>query len=290
MKSDEVYQLIRAHVTGQFEQFHSIARMIGANEKAAGRAVGDRIMKLVYDKPAHQLTPLPMGTRDREELVEVSAITHRLGELVLYDDAANALSRIVEEHRYAEALRENDLSPALKVLFSGPPGTGKTSAAGAIAAELKLPFVVVRHDAVVSSYLGDTASNFRKVFDFVGKNAVVALIDEFDSFGRSRQDNSRTEVGEMTRLLNAFLQQLDKHKGPSLIICATNLPDVLDEALIRRFDATVEFKLPSDSQRAELILRTVGEGFGNDFYGCHATVVRECLREKKRRVLEGCVK
>ena len=123
--------------------------------------------------------------------------------------------------------------------------------AEAIATELGLPLAYVRFDSVVSSLLGETAANLRKVFEYVSQDTWVVLFDEFDAIGRSRDDV--TEHGEIKRVINSFLQMLDNFRNRSLIIAATNFEQVLDPALWRRFDEIVRFERPTATQMEELL-------------------------------------
>jgi AAA+ superfamily predicted ATPase len=138
------------------------------------------------------------------------------------------------------------------VLFCGPPGCGKTVAAEAIAKEVYLPLAVVRFDAVISSYLGETASNLRKVFEFARSRPMVMLFDEFDAIGKRRTDPD--EHGEIKRVVNSFLQMLDGFHGETLTIAATNHQGLLDRALWRRFDDIVFFALPSEREIEKLLI------------------------------------
>jgi AAA+ superfamily predicted ATPase len=122
--------------------------------------------------------------------------------------------------------------------------------AGAIAAEIGLPMLYIRFDAIISSYLGETAGNIRKVFDFVNGDSYVMLFDEFDAIARSRSD--QYEHGEIKRVVNTFLQQLDNFKGRSLVIAATNYEQSLDYAIWRRFDSTIRFDMPDDKDQVKL--------------------------------------
>jgi SpoVK/Ycf46/Vps4 family AAA+-type ATPase len=167
------------------------------------------------------------------------------------------LENVVEEVRHWPALDAAGLPRRQRLLLQGPPGCGKTTSAEAIAAELGRPLLIVRLDAVVSSYLGETASNLRRIFEYADQAPFVVLFDEFDALGRSRDDAS--EHGEMKRVVTAFLQMTDRYRGPSLLLAATNHPALLDEALWRRFDEVLTFGLPTVHQlRQVLRLRLKG--------------------------------
>ena len=137
------------------------------------------------------------------------------------------------------------------ITLTGPSGCGKTTAAEALAAELGLPLVVIRLDAVVSSYLGETAANLGKVFEFLVKGQYVALFDEFDALGKERSDVS--EHGELRRVVNAFLQMMDAYRGRTILVAATNHEQLLDSALWRRFDEVLLFERPNTEQLRRLL-------------------------------------
>jgi len=184
--------------------------------------------------------------RDREgewDLAEVREPARLLEDLVLDRELATFLDGIVQEVRHWSALDAAGVPRRRRMLLQGPPGCGKTSAAEAIAGELGRPFVLVRLDAVISSYLGETASNLRRILEYADQAPFVVLFDEFDALGRSRDDHS--EHGEMKRVVTSFLQMTDSYRGPSLLLAATNHPTLLDDALWRRFDEVLTFRTPS---------------------------------------------
>ena len=156
------------------------------------------------------------------------------------------------EHLRADVLAASGLVPRGSLLFYGPPGTGKTLAARVLAGVLSRPLVTVRFDAVVSSLLGETASNLRAVFDFVSRGEWVVLFDEFDALGKDR-DNV-FEHGELKRVVNSLLQLMDSFCGNSVLIAATNHQGLLDSAIWRRFDVLVPFAVPAPQDRV-LMLR-----------------------------------
>jgi SpoVK/Ycf46/Vps4 family AAA+-type ATPase len=237
--------------------------------------------------------------RDRErglDLVEVREPVRALRDLVLGAEPRELLARTLLEHDRVEVLASYGLRPVTKLLFAGPPGCGKTSAAEALATELGRELVVVRVDAVVSSFLGETAANLGRVFEFLGAGRYVALFDEFDALGKERED--ATEHGELRRVVNAFLQMLDAYRGRSILVAATNHERLLDRALWRRFDEVAWFEKPNGEQLGELLalkLRPVrhrlplaDRGFIAAFDGMsHADVERVVVRAIKAMALEG---
>lgn len=197
------------------------------------------------------LDSLPQDSDRRTTLLEIRRPERYLDDLVLGEAMRNALERLLREFREWEVLLANGLLPVRRVLFCGPSGCGKTATAEAVAAELGLPLLYVRFDSVVSSLLGETAANLRKVFDYARRGQWVMLFDEFDAIGRSRDDI--TEHGEIKRVVNSFLQIMDNFDGRSLIIAATNFEQALDPAVWRRFDEVLRFERPSDDQLRILI-------------------------------------
>ena len=196
--------------------------------------------------------------RDKERgvfLVEIIEPKRSLQSLVVTLEVQKQLDLIVQENQRGDILHTHGLRPVSKVLFCGPPGCGKTIGAEAVAQALYLPLVLVRFDAIVSSYLGETAANLRKVFDFARTRPMVILFDEFDAIGKDRADEQ--EHGELKRVVNSFLQMLDSFHGETLLIAATNHQGMLDSALWRRFDDIVYFDRPGSGAIEEIIERNV---------------------------------
>lgn len=195
---------------------------------------------------SEEIFELPVAPKSRDgewDLVEVRAPSVELSDLVLDLKPLELLEGLAYEAARWETLDLAAVPRRQKLLLTGPAGTGKTSAAEALASALGWPLALVSVDTVVSSYLGETASNLRRVFEFAQHHRVVLVFDEFDALGRMRDDSS--EHGEMKRVVSSFLQFLERYRGPSFIVAITNYPGLLDFALWRRFDEVTEFGLPS---------------------------------------------
>jgi hypothetical protein len=169
---------------------------------------------------------LPKDKDKNANLIELSDPVREMGDLVLAPALRARLDRVIAERRGADLLHSHGMQPISKLLYCGPPGCGKTVAAEAMAKELYLPLATVRFDAVVSSYLGETAANLRKVFEFARLRPMLLLFDEFDAIGKHR--TAFDEHGELKRVVNSFLQLLDGFHSETLTIAATNHQGLLD--------------------------------------------------------------
>lgn len=201
-----------------------------------------------------------------QELLEHVTNLTPLGDLVLPVSTTKAIGSLLAEHQNATKLQERGLRPANRVLFCGPPGTGKTATAGAIALALGIPFVLVRQDALVRQFLGQTSAGLRVVFDFAKTTRAVILIDEADSIARSRHGSADSDSAnaEMSRAVTSLLVMLEEQRNhsQSIIIAATNHEGVIDQAMWRRFDEVVQFKMPSDMEGA-ILLGRIAERYGH---------------------------
>lgn len=177
--------------------------------------------------------------------------THRVSDIVLDAENYRVLSEIVEEFRRGDDIRRFGLKPRSKLLFCGPPGCGKTLCAEVLAFELKMPLVVARLDSIITTFLGETASNLRQLFEAASLAPSVLFLDEFDALGRSRTDAS--EHNEIRRVVNSLLMLIEEFEGRGLMIAATNLQSSIDAAAWRRFDEVVFFKPPTPRQISRLL-------------------------------------
>ncbi len=185
------------------------------------------------------------------DLLEPVAVDLKVRDLILEPSLRDRIERVLREQYNLSRLKENNLRPRQRLLFTGPPGCGKTMTASALASELGLALFVVRLDTLISRFLGESLSKLRLIFDAAERTRAVYLFDEFDSIGYTRDASG--EVGEMRRVLNSFLVFIERLRSNSLVIAATNHGDRLDKALFRRFDDLIEFGLPQEPQIRETI-------------------------------------
>lgn len=172
--------------------------------------------------------------------------------MVLPSDVESRFRRIEQEYAARDRLANHGLKYRQKILLYGSPGCGKTMGAERIAWNIGLPLVKVRFDAMVSSYLGETASNLRELFETASTSPCLLFIDEFDAIAKSRED--RQEVGEVRRVVNTFLQLLDEYEPSNgMLVAATNLTQSLDQAVWRRFDDVIKVPKPTKTEIRQLL-------------------------------------
>ena len=169
----------------------------------------------------------------------------RLTEMALATDIHSRIARVLTEQRQRARLQAHGLMPQNRLLLVGLPGTGKTMTASVLAGELSLPLFTIQLHSLITKYLGETAAKLRLIFDAMNETRAVYLFDEFDALGTDRA--SHNEVGEIRRVLNSFLQFIEHDDSDSIIVAATNHPRLLDRALKRRFDAVIQYVLPSEA-------------------------------------------
>jgi SpoVK/Ycf46/Vps4 family AAA+-type ATPase len=171
--------------------------------------------------------------------------------MVLASPVHAALAEVVRQYRQRDRLRHHGLTPKRKLLLIGPPGCGKTMTASALAGECNLPLMYVQLHSLITKYMGETAVKLHLVFDAMVNTRGVYLFDEFDAIGSTRA--ARNDVGEMRRILNSFLQFLERDDSESLVVAATNFVGMLDNALFRRFDDVIAYTLPNGGMIRALI-------------------------------------
>lgn len=252
-------KLFLSHKRGGEDEFRAVALEIIAEEQNKNNRQLARDLLRILDNSTNfnsngsvrETSSLPKDKERDAFLVDVQSPSVTFDDIILRPQSRTSIERIIEEFKNTELLRTHGLRPKNKLLFVGPPGCGKTLCAKIIANELGLPLLYTRFDAIISSYLGETAANLRKVFNYAAGGHWVVLFDEFDAIGKRRDDEN--EHGELKRVVNSFLQLLDGFSAPSLVIAATNHEQLLDYALWRRFDEIVSFPGPSIPEIERLI-------------------------------------
>ena len=243
--ADQVKALIRSHADGDDTRFYAIAMQVAAQAARSGhgkfaqelRELVDRVKaRAKATEPVRGPEPVPLA-QPRGELAGLLTVGYpktRVADMALPQSLGARLERVLTEQRERDRLREHGFSPIRKLLLVGPPGTGKTMTAAALAGELGLPLFTIQLDGLITKYMGETAAKLRLVFDAIQSTRGVYLFDEFDALGGER--GSKNDVGEIRRVLNSFLQFLEQDHSDSIVLGATNHVGLLDRALFRRFD------------------------------------------------------
>lgn len=248
--AEQLKALFRSHLDGDKDHFCAVAMQVAAHEAKLGHGKLARELRALIDEAKKKTPPLSVTkstliAQPRGELSALLSASYpklRLADMVVNETISTRLRRIIQEQRQVQKIRTHGLTPRKKLLFVGPPGTGKTMSASMLAGELGLPLFVVRLEGLITKFMGETAAKLRLIFDALAHTRGVYFFDEFDSIGSQR--GQMNDVGEIRRVLNSFLQMIEQDDSDSLILAATNHPKILDYALFRRFDDVIEFDVP----------------------------------------------
>lgn len=258
--SRHLIALLKSHIDGDNEHFLSVAMQVAAHEARLGHGKLAQELRDLVDEArlrgserGKKPVPLAQPKGELANLVSVRYSDTHVSSMVVPPELEERLKRVLVEQRQGHRLRNHGLAPRRKLLLLGPPGSGKTMTAAALAGELRVPLFTVVFDSLISKFMGETASKLRIVFDAMASTRGVYFFDEFDAIGARRGE--RNDVGEIRRVLNSFLQLLENDDSDGLIIAATNHPELLDPALFRRFDDVIRYHLPDDMV-ATRILKT----------------------------------
>lgn len=255
--SEQLKALLQSHLDKDDDRFLSVALQVAAHEARNGHGkLAQELRDLVElsRKKANTAKSRPVsiarGVQDASGLLFASEPKNKLTELITKDELKQKLVRLIREQQFMTKLKSHGLSPRRKILLVGPPGTGKTLTASILAGELHYPLFQVRLDALITKFMGESSAKLRQVFDAINNVRGVYFFDEFDALGSQR--SSTNDVGEARRILNSFLQMIEQDDSNSLIICATNHIEILDNALFRRFDDVIRYELPTADEAVTL--------------------------------------
>ena len=248
--------LFKSYVDGDDDRFLSVAMQVAAHEARLGHGklateLRDAIDEAKRRRGAASLVSISQPRGELANLLEVSNPSNRLSDMIVDPVLAHQLQRVIREQRLAPRILDHGLSPRRKLLLVGPPGTGKTMTASVLAGELGLALLQVRLDGLITRFMGETAAKLRQVFDATHRTRGIYFFDEFDAIGSGR--DLTNDVGEIRRVLNSFLLMIEQDRSRSLVVAATNHPDILDRALFRRFDDILHYELPDAKQAATLL-------------------------------------
>lgn len=285
---NQVKELLKAHFGGDSDKFKVIALQIAAHEAKVGHTNSAREIKaLVENSPSTKNNVIKFNNSNKS--LELKYSDTGIEQLVVSNSLKSKIDRIISEYKKRDVLLKNGLKNRSKLLLEGNPGTGKTMTASVIAYELGLPLYSIQIHHLISKYMGETSVKLKNIFEQIREYRGVYLFDEFDAIGSDRSFDN--DVGEMRRILNSFLQYIEEDDSASIIICATNNPNMLDKALFRRFDDVFEYKLPDKEQIVRLIqinlysldLKNIitEKVIKNSLGLSHADIVTACKEAKK---------
>lgn len=291
--AEQIKMLIQSHLDRNDDRFNTVVMQLAAYEAKQGHTALARDIRFLLDKPREKAGKVIPFNKDLGEMIISNISDNKLSDLVVTEDLKVRIERILKEYRQRDKLKKHGMNNRRKILLAGPPGTGKTMTASVLAGELHLPICTIMMDKLVTKFMGETSAKLRQIFDTIAENQSVYLFDEFDAIGTERSMDN--DVGEMRRVLNSFLQFIEKDESDSLIVAATNNLKLLDQALFRRFDDVLHYKLPDKIEIQRLILNRLGNftdkgiSLDNIIEKCallsHAEIARACDDAIKEAIL-----
>jgi SpoVK/Ycf46/Vps4 family AAA+-type ATPase len=257
--AEQLKALLKSYAEGDNDRFLTVFMQVAGQAARKGqgklaselRELIDNAKERAAASTGGRAVPIARLAGDLGDLVMASYPKTRLADMVLAAATRGRLQRVLEQYRQQAKLRSHGLSARRKLMLVGPPGSGKTMTAAALAGELHLPLLSVRLDGLITKFMGETAAKLRQIFDAMTRTRGVYLFDEFDAIGGDRARPN--DVGEMRRVLNSFLHFLEADDSDSLILAATNHEEILDPALFRRFDDVIRYDRPTALEAVELL-------------------------------------
>jgi SpoVK/Ycf46/Vps4 family AAA+-type ATPase len=249
----QLAKLFQAVAQGDTQSAEQAAKQIAVSEEKKGHHSAAQLLKSSLQSNGirgHRASESISGILTNGNFIEAalsrSLRSVQLQDVMLRADNRKALLTLIDEIKHGTYLSSKGIRPRSKLLFVGPPGCGKSFTAQAIANELGLPHYIVRFDAVIGAYLGQTAIHLRELFRFATDTPCVLLFDEIDALGKQR--GNPLDVGELDRIVIALMQELEFLQTSGVVIATSNLPEHLDRALWRRFDLVLKFPQPSKNE------------------------------------------
>jgi AAA+ superfamily predicted ATPase len=291
-RSDLLVSLVKAGAVGDRRGFRSAAEAIIAEERAKQHNIlADQLSHVIQSNGSGPYAPVmappvnEQAARARDFIAEVVP-RRKLDELILPSIVRRAVDELVEEQQRADVLRASGLEPRHRLLLVGPPGTGKTTLAEAVAEASGIPLYVVRYEGIIGSFLGETAARLKRVFDYVRTTPCLVFFDEFDAIGKERGDLH--ETGEIKRVVTSLLMQMDDLPSYTVIAAATNHPELLDRASWRRFQLRLTLPMP-DSRALARYIDTFSHRFPEPLGQTPAAVARKLGRVSYAEAEQFCL-
>jgi SpoVK/Ycf46/Vps4 family AAA+-type ATPase len=271
-EQSDLAQMVRLALAEQTEDVRLFAARLVRKYRGTAPDLAEQLELFLKSKPARSVSPMrklspppqatqamPVDDESRLSLLKVFKDAPTKDAPLLSSDVDDVLGQLIAERRQSDRLRAIGLAPTRSAIFVGPPGVGKTLTARWLAAQLKVPLYVLDLTAVMSSLLGKSGANLRAAIDFAKREPCVLLLDEIDAIAKRRSDD--TDVGELKRLVTVILQEVDEWPSSSVLLAATNHPELIDPALWRRFDLVVQFKTPNAQDVKKAVKRFLGPDY-----------------------------
>ena len=253
----EISKIIEGALSGDKEKVFNYSKILAKNlENNGDLALSRKINNLLSKKRGgilslDSLSSKPVDGESRMDMVDICYPIIDRDKLILNNEIDNKIKEFIKGYENRDKLLKAGIDEPCTLLLYGPPGCGKTSMAQYISMETGLPLVTARLDGMISSLLGSTAKNIRKIFDFASRQECILFLDEFDVIAKIRDD--KNETGELKRVVNSLIQNIDIFSKDSIIIAATNHHELLDPAIWRRFNRVLSVSKPTELEINSLI-------------------------------------
>ena len=293
-RADLILDLVRASCLGDEQGVRKSVEALAANERAKSHTIlADRLLAQLQVTNGHRSNMVSIPKLGEIPLMAEKIPHRRIEDLILEPHISDTVREFVTEHHRADLLRSYNLEPRNRVLLTGPPGNGKTTLAEGLANALAVSFFVVRYEAVIGSYLGETAQKIARVMEHARSRHCVLLFDEFDSVGKERGDVH--ETGEIKRVVSSLLLQIDSLPSYVVVVAASNHPELLDRAAWRRFQLRIELQKSTIKQIEDWYCRfekRTGHSFGiqlkefaNKLYGLSFAEIEDFSNDLLRNIV-----
>lgn len=260
-------KLVRAAYADDVKTVETVSIMLGRRLKKEYPAISNEILQIAADHKVGgdiyrsvKLSPVPVDRETRDRLVNVEE-NIEVDPPILSQNVMDQFESFIKERSFVEKFLQEGIAPSNSILMYGMPGVGKTYSARWLANKLDMPMITVDLASTISSYLGRSGQNIKSIFEYTKKENVILFLDEMDAIAKKRDDES--DLGELKRLVNVLLKEMEDCPSSCIIIGATNHPELLDKAIWRRFDRSIEVTMPGEEERRSLLKREMGKWYGS---------------------------